>query len=49
MSTKILKKYVAYRIYLKEYYRPGSYVKDRSKYFSPEFWKEFQVSVDQLN
>ena len=43
MSTKILKKYIAYRIYLFEHDRPGSCVKDKSKYFSPELWKEFEV------
>ena len=43
MSTKILKKYIAYRIYLFEHDRPGSCVKDKIKYISPELWKEFEV------
>ena len=43
MSTKIMKKYIAYRIYLFEHDKPGSCVKDKSKYFSPEIWKEFEV------
>ena len=44
MATKILKKYIAYRIYLFEHDRPGSCVKNKSKYFSPEIWKEFEVT-----